>query len=47
MLDAQRTLAAADGALADSDAQVTTNQITLFKVLAGGWPGDAGESTVP
>ena len=37
LLDAQRTLAQADAALAASDAQVSSNQITLFKALAGGW----------
>ncbi|MFN3814678.1 efflux transporter outer membrane subunit [Brevundimonas sp.] len=37
LLDAQRTLAQADAALAASDAQVSTNQIALFKALAGGW----------
>ena len=47
VLDAQRTLAAADAALAGSDAQVTTNQITLFKALAGGWSGAAGNPPTP
>jgi outer membrane protein, multidrug efflux system len=37
LLDAQRTLAAADAALAASEAAVSNNQITLFKALAGGW----------
>ena len=37
LLDAQRTEAAADAALAQSDALVTTYQIGLFKALAGGW----------
>lgn len=37
VLDAQRTQAAADAALAQSDALVTTYQIALFKALAGGW----------
>ncbi|MEH6665757.1 MAG: TolC family protein [Brevundimonas sp.] len=37
LLDAQRTLAQADAALAASEAQVSDNQITLFKALAGGW----------
>ena len=37
VLDAERTLAAADAALAQSDALVTTYQIALFKALAGGW----------
>lgn len=37
VLDAERTEAAADAALAQSDALVTTYQIALFKALAGGW----------
>ena len=37
VLDAERTLAAADAQLASSDALVTTYQIALFKALAGGW----------
>jgi multidrug efflux system outer membrane protein len=37
VLDAERTLAQTDAALAASDALVTTYQITLFKALAGGW----------
>ena len=36
VLDAERTLAAADAQLAASDALVTTYQIALFKALAGG-----------
>ena len=40
VLDAERTLAAADAQLAASDALVTTYQIALFKALAGGWSGD-------
>lgn len=37
VLDAQRTLAGADAALAQSDALITTYQIALFRALAGGW----------
>ncbi|WP_309630279.1 TolC family protein [Brevundimonas sp.] len=37
VLDAQRTEAAAEATLAQSDALVTTYQIALFKALAGGW----------
>ncbi|MDY6923731.1 MAG: TolC family protein [Pseudomonadota bacterium] len=37
VLDAERTLAAADAQLASSDALMTTYQIALFKALAGGW----------
>ncbi len=39
VLDAQRTEAAAEATLAQSDALVTTYQIALFKALAGGWQG--------
>ncbi|NJC41312.1 NodT family efflux transporter outer membrane factor (OMF) lipoprotein [Brevundimonas alba] len=39
VLDAERTLAAADAQLAASEALVTTYQIALFKALAGGWNG--------
>jgi NodT family efflux transporter outer membrane factor (OMF) lipoprotein len=37
LLDAQRTLAQADAALAASEAQVSNTQITRVKALAGGW----------
>jgi multidrug efflux system outer membrane protein len=36
-LDAQRTLAAAQAALAASDAQVAADQVKLFLSLGGGW----------
>lgn len=36
-LDAQRTLAGADAALAASDAAVAQDQVTLFLTLGGGW----------
>ncbi|MGE8368491.1 efflux transporter outer membrane subunit [Cupriavidus basilensis] len=36
-LDADRTLAGADAALAASDSQVALNQINLFLALGGGW----------
>lgn len=42
VLDAERTLAGADAQLAGSNALVTTNQIALFKALAGGWSEPAG-----
>lgn len=41
VLDAERTQAAADAALAQSDALVTTYQIALFRALAGGWQADS------
>ena len=37
VLDAQRTLVAADAALAASDETLISNQVTLFKALGGGW----------
>ena len=37
VLDAERTLTTADAQLAQSDAQLTTNQIAVFKALGGGW----------
>ncbi len=37
LLDAQRTLASAEAALAQSDALVTTSQIAVFQALGGGW----------
>jgi multidrug efflux system outer membrane protein len=40
VLVAERTLAGAEAALAQSDALVTTYQIALFKALAGGWQAE-------
>jgi NodT family efflux transporter outer membrane factor (OMF) lipoprotein len=37
LLDAQRTLVQAEAALAQSDAQVTSNQVSVFQALGGGW----------
>jgi NodT family efflux transporter outer membrane factor (OMF) lipoprotein len=37
VLDARRTLIAAEGALAASDELLVSNQITVFKALGGGW----------
>jgi NodT family efflux transporter outer membrane factor (OMF) lipoprotein len=37
LLDAQRSLAAADGALATSHAQLAADQVTIFLALGGGW----------
>ncbi len=37
LLDAQRTLVAAETALAQQQAQVAADQITLFLALGGGW----------
>lgn len=36
-LDAERTAADTQGALADADAQLSTSQIQLFRALGGGW----------
>jgi outer membrane protein TolC len=40
-LDAERSLAAADGALADQQAQLADDQIRVFMALGGGWEGEA------
>lgn len=37
LLDAQRTLAAADGALAASHAQLAADHVAIFLALGGGW----------
>jgi NodT family efflux transporter outer membrane factor (OMF) lipoprotein len=37
VLDAERTLAGLEAQLAQSEALVASNQITLFKALGGGW----------
>lgn len=44
-LDAERTLAASESALAASDAQVATDQIQLFLALGGGWEQDQDSSS--
>jgi outer membrane protein TolC len=36
-LDAQRTLAASDAALAASEAQLADEQVAVFMALGGGW----------
>jgi NodT family efflux transporter outer membrane factor (OMF) lipoprotein len=41
-LDAERTLASADAALADAEAQVSQDQIRLFLALGGGWHDGVG-----
>lgn len=43
VLDAERTLAATNATLAQSEALVTTYQIALFKALAGGWASETPE----
>jgi outer membrane protein TolC len=37
VLDAQRSLLSLQDQLASSDAEVTSNLITLYKALGGGW----------
>jgi outer membrane protein, multidrug efflux system len=37
LLDAQRTLASADDAVASSHARLTTDQVAIFLALCGGW----------
>lgn len=41
VLDAERTLAETDAALAKSEAQLSANQIALFLALGGGWEDQA------
>jgi outer membrane protein TolC len=44
VLDAQRSLYAAEDALAQSSYTVSTNLVALFKALGGGWPAKEPES---
>ena len=37
LLDAQRSLAAADSAVAASHAQLAADQVAIFLALGGGW----------
>jgi outer membrane protein TolC len=37
LLDAERTFADAEAALAAADAQIADAQVDLFKALGGGW----------
>ena len=37
LLDAERTFAEAEAALADMDGQLVTTQIDLFRALGGSW----------
>ncbi len=46
VLDAQRTLATAEAALAQSRAALVTDQVAVFKALGGGWE-NAPETGVP
>ena len=41
-LDANRTLASAESALASAQAQVSQDQVRVFLALGGGWQDDAG-----
>ncbi|KKC27966.1 efflux transporter outer membrane subunit [Sphingomonas sp. SRS2] len=43
VLDAERTSAAADADLAESDARVANAQVDLFRALGGGWQADAAK----
>jgi NodT family efflux transporter outer membrane factor (OMF) lipoprotein len=45
VLDAQRSLLNIQDQLAESDGQVTTNVISLYKALGGGWESLAPESS--
>jgi NodT family efflux transporter outer membrane factor (OMF) lipoprotein len=46
-LDAERSLAAADAALADTQAQLADDQIRLFMALGGGWESGARTAKGP
>jgi outer membrane protein TolC len=37
LLDAERSLVQADGALANSHAEIAEDQVTIFLALGGGW----------
>jgi outer membrane protein TolC len=37
LLDAERTAADAEAALAEADARISTSQVDLFRALGGGW----------
>ncbi|MDQ8031200.1 MAG: efflux transporter outer membrane subunit [Bordetella sp.] len=43
VLDAERTLAANESALAASQAQLSSDQVALFLALGGGWEDDQGQ----
>ena len=50
VLDAERTLSSAEAQLAASDANLTTQQIAVFKALGGGWeqsPAEPGLAVAP
>ena len=47
LLDAQRTLAAASGAMAAAEADRAEAQIALFKALGGGWQNAAAPARPP
>jgi len=40
VLDAERSLATTEAALAVSDGQLSTQQIAIFLALGGGWEPD-------
>ena len=44
LLDAERTFAEAEAAIADMDGQVVTAQIDLFRALGGGWESASGRA---
>ncbi|TFW10199.1 hypothetical protein E4K72_02160, partial [Oxalobacteraceae bacterium OM1] len=44
-LDAERTTATAESALALSDAQLATDQIAVFLALGGGWEQEATKTS--
>lgn len=44
LLDAERTFAEAEAAIADMDGQVVRTQIDLFRALGGGWESATGRA---
>jgi NodT family efflux transporter outer membrane factor (OMF) lipoprotein len=46
-LDAERSLAASDAAVAASDAQLADDQVVLFMALGGGWEPDESGAVAP
>ena len=47
VLDAQRSLLEEENALAQSHSAITTNLISLYKALGGGWEVRAGQPVIP
>ncbi|MGH9553266.1 MAG: TolC family protein, partial [Terriglobales bacterium] len=46
LIDAERTAAEAEAALAEEDAQIAVSQIDLFRALGGGWLSASGVARI-